>query len=131
MHFNYKREYLAIVTSLIAGYLFLLSGLFEYLPIHTFCVFKGITGIPCPACGSTRATLLLFKGQFLNSLLINPLAIITNVLILISVTWMVVDLIKGKETFLPLLKRDWSIKIKLTILPIVCVNWIWNIIKTL
>ena len=129
MQFNYKWKYLAIVTSLVAGYFFLLSGLFKRLPVHTVCVFRGITGIPCPSCGSTKATLQLFKGNFLNSFLINPLGILTNVLILISAVWMVVDVIKGKETLLPFLKRDWSIKIKLIILFVVCVNWIWNIKK--
>ena len=131
MQYNYKLKYLAIIISLIVGYFFLVYGLSGTLPVHTFCIFKGITGLPCPACGSTRATFQLFKGELLNSVLINPLGILTDVLIFISISWMIVDIIKGNETFLPFLKRDWNSKTKLIILSIICVNWIWNIKKML
>ena len=28
------------------------------------CPFRGITGLPCPACGMTRAGLLFLRGDF-------------------------------------------------------------------
>jgi hypothetical protein len=37
------------------------------------CVFKGLTSIPCPTCGATRAALLLARGEATASLNMNPL----------------------------------------------------------
>ena len=37
------------------------------------CVFKGLTGIPCPTCGSTRSVVYLSQGHVLGSLAANPL----------------------------------------------------------
>lgn len=45
----------------------------EHLPI--FCLFKAITGIPCPGCGMTRAFLELAKGDFVTAFQLNPLSI--------------------------------------------------------
>jgi len=128
MHINYKLKYLAIIFILISGYFFLynFSNLIEG---DTFCIFKSITGFPCPACGSTRATLLLLHSQFWNSILINPFGLLTNILVIFSIFWMIIDIIKNKETFLPFLKRDWNINIKIFVLVVVLANWIWNIVK--
>lgn len=38
------------------------------------CPFHTITGVPCLACGTTRAALLLTQGDPLGALLMNPLA---------------------------------------------------------
>jgi hypothetical protein len=127
MRFDFKLKYLVFIIFLISGYFFLLfSGIFNN---HTFCLFKNITGIPCPACGTTRATLLLFHGEFINSILINPFGILTNLLILSSIVWMIRDIIKNNDTFLPFLKRDWDYRIKILLMLIVLTNWIWNIVK--
>ena len=39
----------------------------------TLCVFKGLTGLPCPTCGSTRALGRLFALDFAGALAMNPL----------------------------------------------------------
>ena len=36
------------------------------------CVFKGLTGFPCPTCGLTRGTLCLLQGQAGYAWLRNP-----------------------------------------------------------
>ena len=28
------------------------------------CIFKGVTGMPCPGCGMTRACLAILQGEF-------------------------------------------------------------------
>jgi hypothetical protein len=38
------------------------------------CVFRSITGIPCPGCGSTRAASAMLQGDLAASLVSNPLA---------------------------------------------------------
>lgn len=37
------------------------------------CPFKRLTGTPCPSCGSTRAVLLLGRGEILSAWLMNPM----------------------------------------------------------
>lgn len=52
----------------------------RFFPVMTTlapsCVFKGLTGIPCPTCGGTRAAVHLAHGGVLASLGMNPLAAI-------------------------------------------------------
>ncbi len=36
------------------------------------CVFKVMTGMPCPTCGSTRAVILLSQGNILSAFRMNP-----------------------------------------------------------
>jgi len=128
MHINYKLKYLGFIFTLISGYFFLYN-FSSTIAGHTICIFKSATGIPCPACGSTRATLQLLHGKIGDSILINPFGVLTNILVIVSIFWMVIDIIKNKETFLPYLRKRWSSKIKYFVLLVVLTNWIWNIEK--
>src|SRR6056297_2447193 len=114
MRINFKWKYLGIILVIISGYFFLYfnSNQFE---TQTMCPFKLLTGMPCPACGSTRATIQILHGNFRSSILLNPFGLITNLLILISIFWMIFDVIKNKETYMPFLKKDWNKKIKLMV----------------
>ena len=40
------------------------------------CVFHALTGVPCPACGSTRAVLALLTGDLRAAFAFNPLVIL-------------------------------------------------------
>jgi len=55
----------------------------------TLCVFKGLTGLPCPTCGSTRALGRLFTLDFAGALAMNPLTTLVAVLV---AGWAVADL---------------------------------------
>jgi len=130
MSIDFKYKYLGIILFLISGYFVLFNFPFLFKE-HVFCLFKRITGFPCPACGSLRASFALFRGAFLQSILINPFALITNLFFLFSLFWMLYDIIRNKETFIPSLEKKWS-KTSLMILGIIVVsNWIWNIYKGL
>jgi Protein of unknown function (DUF2752) len=37
------------------------------------CAFKTLTGLPCPTCGATRASLALARGEIATAFSINPL----------------------------------------------------------
>jgi len=37
------------------------------------CLFKRITGYPCPTCGTTRGVLALLNGEFIKAWLYNPM----------------------------------------------------------
>jgi len=58
------------------GIALLILGVGRLLPILSFapdCVFRGLTGIPCPTCGSTRSVVHLSHGDILSALAMNPL----------------------------------------------------------
>jgi hypothetical protein len=130
MQLNFKIKYPIIIIVMVLGYIFLY---FTDFPLRersfSVCIFKNITGIPCPACGSTRATICLLHGNVKEALLLNPLALATNIFILFSIGWMVSDLLRNKETYIPNLKRDLNTNIKIFLFVILIVNWIWNIYK--
>jgi hypothetical protein len=56
----------------------------------TFCVVKGLSGLPCPTCGSTRAFGRLFDLDLAGALVMNPF---TTVVALLIAGWALVDLV--------------------------------------
>lgn len=54
--------------------LFLLYCISMFAVTGGICPVRGLFGIPCPACGSTRAMLLFVKGDFIGCMRMNPAA---------------------------------------------------------
>jgi len=132
MQFNFKLKYLAIIISIIAGY-FILYSFSNFLDNEqSVCLFKNLTNIPCPSCGTTRASIKLIHGEFVNSILINPLGFFVSVTLFISIIWMSYDISKNKETFFPFIKKDFVNKYVIIFAVVLTfANWIWNIYKGL
>jgi uncharacterized protein DUF2752 len=59
---------IGILAGLAVGWLHL-----DHLPF-SICVFKALTGWPCPTCGATRALGLLFRGDVPGAFRMSPLA---------------------------------------------------------
>ncbi|MFT6749504.1 MAG: hypothetical protein ACI9XR_001080 [Flavobacterium sp.] len=128
-----NKLYTILLIACFLGFsYFIYSFNFEH---STFCVLKKITSFPCPACGNTRAILLLIQGKFVSSLLLNPLGIVVFLAMLIVPIWIIVDLIKTKNSFFIAYKKiekflqKKSVAIPLLIL--ILANWTWNIYKKL
>ncbi len=62
---------------LLHVFVFLILGIYIFLSLkfRIYCPIKKLTGIPCPACGSTRAVLALLRGDFKAYLSFNPFAV--------------------------------------------------------
>ena len=45
----------------------------EHAP--SLCVFRTLTGLPCPTCGTTRATFAFARGDVLAGVLYNPFVV--------------------------------------------------------
>ena len=93
-----------LISLVLAGIYIRLSGqAFEtvyFLP----CIFKGVTGIPCPGCGMTRACLAILQGEFSTAWRYHPFSFQLIGLIILIVfqpeytqeTWGAISLIKQK-----------------------------------
>ena len=74
------------------GIALVMLGAGRLLPILSFapdCVFKGLTGIPCPTCGSTRSVVHLAHGDILSALAMNPL---TTLCLLAAIVYFIASL---------------------------------------
>ncbi|GDX53208.1 hypothetical protein LBMAG27_22550 [Bacteroidota bacterium] len=123
-------KYLLTISLIVGGY-FVLIVYDNYL-IHshkTLCMFKLITGIPCPGCGMGRATLELFNGNISQSFQYNILCIPFTIGIVSSLFWMIFDLINNKETFFCFLKMNLKSKYKILLISIIMIDWSINIIR--
>ena len=70
----------------------------RFLPVTAFlpaCVFKGLTGIPCLTCGSTRSLEHLSQGHLMESLSMNPLISLTVIVVLLSCVYSLITLLFG------------------------------------
>jgi len=97
------------------------------------CLFKRLTNVPCPSCGSTRSVLSLLQGDFWGALYWNPFGFILMAILVIAPLWILFDLVSRKATLFNFytkaelfLNRKW---VAITAVLIVLMNWIWNISK--
>lgn len=117
-------------TLIIAlGYSFLL--LMDLYQNHehnsTICIFKNLTNIPCPGCGLGRATLALFKGDIIQSFHYHILGIPLTIFILFCFIRLLIDSIKGKNTFIPQMNKLITWGIYLICLILTLFSWYINI----
>lgn len=43
--------------------------------LDRYCPLTLVSGLPCPACGMTRASVLLLKGHFIDALIMHPMVL--------------------------------------------------------
>jgi len=99
------------------------------------CPVKLVSGLPCPACGSTRSILLALTGHPLEALATNPLGILSGLAGSLCLAWIVFDLVRNTRSFERCYHQaERSIKRKVVYLPLIALllaNWCWNITKDL
>lgn len=132
-----QKSRLYLLTGIVCffGGIWLLIN--PYMGIHgTVCPVKAVTGYPCPSCGSTRAIHLLFEGRFTDAVMLNPLGIVSLLLLVFIVTLLVIDIVAKKDFYyrsyewLGKVLREHR-KLSAVLIVLVIVNWIWNIHKGL
>ncbi|MHC4107617.1 MAG: DUF2752 domain-containing protein [Planctomycetota bacterium] len=71
----------AWAAGVVLGWLALV-GIYETIKHPSapgLCILRETTGVPCPACGSTRAVLAASDGRLLDAFLFNPLLAVSAV----------------------------------------------------
>lgn len=103
-----------------------------------FCLFKELTGVPCPGCGCTRAFLCLLRGEVGQALWYNPLVI---VLIIFALVLLVATLVETcvfrrppsheASLYSRLFRRRLPSWVIVVAALLTAANWAWNIAKGL
>lgn len=119
-----------MLLAISSGYFYVfISAWLDPMQEKTLCIYKNITGYPCPGCGMTRSTISLFKGNIIESFFYNPLAIVVNIMLIVAFVWMIVDLAQNKVRFETFIRKKMHPALLITIVIIVLVNWYWNFKK--
>jgi hypothetical protein len=100
----------------------LLSNHFDR-PIQ-LCLFKHLTGVPCPTCGLTRGGVSLLKGRFVQAWLFNPLLFTILVLLFAAV---VIRLVFGRAVQIRLTQAEKIIALVSAGI-LLAVNWVYVIL---
>lgn len=136
---NKNKLYLFLLFACFVGYSWLLFSLQHEHEIQnqefTVCLFKKVTTVPCPSCGTTRSVMQLSHENFLSAILINPFGIIVGLIMILAPVWISYDFIQKKETFYTTYLKIETIlrkrKVAIVLIVLVVANWIWNIKKNL
>jgi len=133
-----NKLYALLSAACATGYIWLTISYFHGASNHNdpgVCIFKHVTNIPCPSCGSTRSVLSFLNGDFSGAITLNPFGLVLMTILVISPIWILYDLLKQKASLFRFyysaelfLKRKW---IAIPAVLIVLANWIWNIQKGL
>ena len=93
----------------------------------TLCMFKGLTGMPCPTCGSTRAAARLFELDPGGALAMNPF---TTVLATVIAAWAVVDvlLLPRRRALRVGLSRSSGRAFRVVVFAAFLMNWVYLIV---
>lgn len=127
---DWRIRHILGIGFILSGYAFILIlgttiGNRHFTP----CIFKNLTGLPCPGCGMGRATIAFFHGDLMQSFFINPAAIPFAIAMLISLIWMIYDLHLGTTNFFSTINKKLPAKYMILLITLVCVNWAWSVVK--
>lgn len=93
------------------------------------CLFKQLTGIPCPGCGTIRSLNLLLEGKVVESMKMNPLGVMLSLLAVVCFVWYVVDLYRGSRSLYKAFHTRWPNYTIVIASALTIANWAWNIYK--
>ena len=92
-------------------------------PLLRPCVFRSLTGIPCPTCGTTRAATSFLNGEILAAFAANPLAAGFGLLFVVGAPLATLWAIARWPV--PLLPTPIPMWIRVGAVALVSINWLW------
>lgn len=132
-----QRNRLYLITGIVCffGIIWIILDYFNSSEI-TVCPFKLVAGYPCPSCGTTRSITALLHGNILEAFMINPLGIVSSLIILSVVILLTLDLLTKKDYYFRVYRQVEKFLqthqvFSIVLILLVITNWIWNISKGL
>ena len=131
-----NKLYLLILAFALVGYSWIILNHYLFKmnkPTLNVCLFRKVTGIPCPSCGITHAVLSITKGNFRQALDENILGFPAALMLVIFPGWILIDLVRKKESFYrsyfwmeSFLRKKW---VAWSALAFLLANWGWNLYR--
>lgn len=135
MNTAHNKFYSTVSLVLFGGLFYLGWNMLYGGPAWLSCWFKKITNLPCAACGTSRSIQAIFNQEYSASLLINPLGVLSLLLMLFATILLLLDLLSKKILLYQLFQKiEFWIKKPMFYLPLLVIllaNWGWNIQKGL
>jgi len=91
-------------------------------PLLPGCLFRELTGLPCPTCGTTHAVLALARLDFPHAIVFNPLATLGALVFLVGGVAAAVASLAGLPLTEPRLSGPAP---RFAVLLAVAANWAW------
>lgn len=98
------------------------------LPALPACWFHRLSGLPCPTCGATRATLAFAHGHWLAALQWNPLITLTYAAIILGGMMMILLALSNRRLHGPRLDAVLT-KARWWLLAAVTANWCYLLVR--
>ncbi len=115
----------ALAAVAVGGLSFLLTK--PPLPFPR-CIFRAVTGWPCPSCGLTRAFIALGHGQLSEAVFLNIMSPILFVLVAAIFAGAAFEVLSGR-LFLRALWERVKNQVLIAVLVLAAISWAWNIFK--
>jgi hypothetical protein len=97
-------------------------------PLLRPCVFRALTGIPCPTCGTTRAATAFLNGELTAAIAANPMAALAGLVFVagapLAVGW---TLTKKK---LPSFIGPLPVWVRVLAASFIGLNWVYVIVSS-
>lgn len=102
--------FMVVGTCTLLAYVLYLGKQIPRIP----CVFKTLTGYPCPTCGATRVLRCLFRFDIISAFLWNPLLFLAGIVFVAWVFYGFYMLFSGEKVQVILTEKEkrllrWSI----------------------
>jgi len=126
---SYSNKSHAKKVLLIYGSGVLLAIIAYHTPFFIPCVWKWLTGIPCPACGITRAFLLAGQFRWVEAIQMNLLFLPLFFGMIAYFICAVVELCTNKyaiKWFNSILAKKWVIAL---VIALTALSWYYNIVR--
>jgi len=97
-------------------------------PLLRPCIFRALTGIPCPTCGTTRAATAFLNGDLAGAFSTNPLAALTGLVFVVGA-----PLAAGwtmTQRRVPFFTGPLSMWTRITAVSVIGLNWIYVIFSS-
>lgn len=127
-----KRTRGGIEFAIIYGTIALLAlAAGRFLPICDLapsCVFKTLTGLPCPSCGSTRSVAYLAHGHFLSAFSMNPLVTAGFVAAVLALVYCAATLVFDLRRIRVFFSEREKAVFRIVAVVIVLLNWFYLVV---
>jgi len=95
-------------------------------PLLRPCVFRGLTGVPCPTCGTTRAATAFLNGELTTAIAANPMAALAG-LVFVAGAPLAVGWTMAKRK-LPSVTGPLPVWVRVVAASLMGLNWVYVII---